>query len=141
MDLFRRILDTPFPALGWEQQLLVVTAILSCVAAAICAAVLVARSTRRLRLHERRPVGRPVWISWRDGVGLRESDDGFCQDLSNSGAALDLPFPLKVRTKLNVRMSEARLSGAGVVRRCTRVGPRYVVGVKFDSLKRGLADP
>ncbi|MFB3777933.1 MAG: PilZ domain-containing protein [Bryobacteraceae bacterium] len=141
MELFRRILDTPFPALGWEQQLFAAMAILSCAAIAGYALVVVARSARKQRLYERRAVGRPVWISWRDAVGLRESDDGFCQDLSKGGAALELPFPLKVRTRLNIRMSEAGLSGTGVVCRCTRVGPRYVVGVEFDRLNRALIQP
>ena len=91
-----------------------------------------ARRIRPARLHDRRWVGRPVLISWRDGVGFRQSDDGFRQDLSAGGMALDLPFPLKVHTRLILKMSEAKLSGRGIVRRCTRVGLRYSVGVQFD---------
>ena len=112
--------------------------LLCCVGLAICSVAFAARRIRGARVYERRFVGRTVAISWRDGVGLRQSDDGFCRDISAGGMALDLPFPLKLRTRLNLRMSEAKLSGTGVVRRCTRIGPRYVVGVKFDRLTRAL---
>ena len=130
MSFLSNILDRPFVQLRPEQQLLVAFVLSCCVALAIYAVVLAVRRIRPARLHERRSVGRPVLISWRDAVGLRQSD-GFCQDVSTGGMSLELPFPLKVRTRLKVQMSEANLSRVGVVRRCTCVGPRYVVGVKF----------
>ena len=140
MSFFWEILDKPFTQLRLEQQLLAALVVLCCAALTIYSVAFAARRIRPARIHDRRLVGRPVLISWRDGVGFRESDDGFCQDLSAGGMALDLPFPLKVHTRLNLRMSEAKLSGRGVVRRCTRVGPRYSVGVQFDSLTRALIE-
>jgi hypothetical protein len=140
MDFFRQVLHQPFTELRWENQLLAALVILCCAVLTVCAVVFAVRSMRQPRLHARRPVGRPVFISWRDGVGLRQSDDGFCRDISAGGMALDLPFPLKPRTELNLRMSEAKFSGTGVVRRCTRAGPRYLVGVKFDRLTRALVN-
>ena len=90
-----RILETPFSQLGLEQQLLVVFVLLCCAALAIYAIAFAARTIRPTRLHKRQLVGRPVLISWRDGVGFRESDEGFCQDISVGGMALVLPFPLQ----------------------------------------------
>jgi hypothetical protein len=140
MNSFWQFLDKPFVELPWEQQLLAALAILGCVVLAAWTVAFAVRSLRRSRLHERRHVGRPVLISWQDGVGLRQSDDGFCKDISGGGMALDLPFPLKVHTRLNLRMAEAKLSGTGVVSRCRRIGPRYVVGVEFDRPTRALVN-
>ena len=134
---FLDMLPTPW---RFQQQILEAFVVLCFVALTVWAVAFAARRIRPARIHDRRLVGRPVLISWRDSVGFRESDDGFCQDLSAGGMALDLPFPLKVHTRLNLRMSEAKLSGRGVVRRCTRVGPRYFVGVQFDYLTRALID-
>ncbi len=139
MSFLWKILDRPFVQLRPEQQLLIALVLFCCVALTIYAVVLAVRRIRPARLHERRIVSRPVLISWRDGVGLRQSN-GFCQDVSAGGMSLELPFPLKVRTRLNVQMSEAKLSRLGVVRRCTCNGPRYVVGVKFDRLTRAFVN-
>src|SRR5512147_1693430 len=105
MSFLSNILDRPFVQLRPEQQLLIALVLFCCVALTIYAVVLAVRRIRPARLHERRSVGRPVLISWRDGVGLRQSD-GFCQDVSAGGMSLALPFPLKVRTRLKVQMSE-----------------------------------
>ena len=140
MSFLWKILDRPFVQLRPEQQLLIALVLFCCVALTIYAVVLAVRRIRPARLHERRIVGRPVLISWRDGVGLRQSDEGFCKDVSAGGMSLALPFPLKVRTRLNVQMSESKLSRVGVVRRCTCNGPRYVVGVKFDRLTRAFVN-
>jgi len=138
MNSLWHLLDKPFTQLRLEQQLLTALVILCCVAITIYAVTFAARRIRPARLDERRLVGRPVLISWRDRVGLKQSDEGFCQDVSAGGMAVELPFPLKVGTRLSLRISEAKLSGMGAVRRCTRVGPRFVVGVKFDRLTRAL---
>ena len=141
MNFFWEILDKPFTQLRLEQQLLAALVALCCAALTIYSVAFAARRIRPARLHKRRFVGRPVLISWRDGVGLRQSDEGFCQDVSVGGMALEWPFPLKVGTRLSLQISEARLSGTGVVRRCTPIGPRYVVGVKFDRLTSALVNP
>jgi len=138
MNSLWQLLDKPFTQLRSEQQLLTALVILCCVAITIYAATFGARRIRPARLHERRLVGRPVLISWRERVGPKQSDEGFCQDVSAGGMAAELPFPLKVGTRLSLRMSEAKLSGMGAVRRCTRVGPRFLVGVKSDRLTRAL---
>ena len=138
MSFFREILERPFAQLRLEQQLLATLAALCCIALAVYLAAFAARLFRPVRVHKRRLVGRPVLISWCDGVGFRQSDDGFCQNVSDGGMALEWPFPLKVGTRLSLRISEAKLSGTGVVRRCTRFGPRYLVGVKFDRMTRAL---
>ena len=138
MSVFWEILDKPFTQLRSEQQLLAALVALCCAALTIYSVAFAARRIRPARLHKRSLVGRPVLISWRDGVGFRQSDEGFCQDISVGGMALEWPFPLKVGTRLSLRISEAKLSGTGVVRRCTRIGPRYFVGVKFDRLTRAL---
>jgi len=141
MSFLWQILDKPLAQWRLEQQLLAALVVLCCAALTIYSVAFAARRIRPPRLHERRLAGHPVLISWRDGVGLRQSDDGLCQDLSAGGMALALPFPLKVSTRLSLRVSEAKLSAAGVVRRCDHIGPRYIVGVQFDRLSRALNNP
>lgn len=85
------------------------------------------------RRERRRYVGRPVLVCWRDREVPRQSDDGFCEDLSSGGMGLDLPFPLAIGTRVNLRMSEAKLSRSGVVRRCARAQRGFAVGVQFDN--------
>jgi hypothetical protein len=138
MNTLWQLLDKPFAQLRLEQQLLAALVALCCVALTIGSVALAARRIRPTRLQERRFVGRPVLISWQEGVGLRQSDEGFCRDVSAGGMAVELPFPLKARTCLFLRVSESKLSGLGVVRRCTRIGPRYLVGIKFDPHTRSL---
>jgi len=137
MSTLWQILDKPFAQLRLEQQLLAALVAFCCVALAISSVAFAVRRIRGSRFHERRYVGRPVLISWRDGGALRQFDEGFCQDMSAGGMALELPFPLKVRTRLSLRMSATNLSGTGVVRHCTSSGPLYVVGVRFDRLAQG----
>jgi len=138
MDSFWEVLYRPLAQLRWEQQLVVALVVLCCIALVAWSVAFAVRSTRPRRLHERRLIGRPVMLYWRDSVGLKQSDDGLCQDLSTGGMALKLPFPLKMGTRLNFRLSEANLSGSGVVYRCTRIASRYAVGVKFDPLMRPI---
>ena len=138
MSVLWQILETPFGQWRLEQQLLAALALICCAALTTYSVVFARDEFDPTDFTRDSLVGRPVLISWRDGVGLRQSDDGFCQDISVGGVALELPFPLSVRTRLNLRISEAKLSGMGVVRRCTRVGPRYVVGVQFDRLTRAF---
>jgi hypothetical protein len=141
MEYFKQMMErlsiSSFP----EHQSAVILVTLCLVSAAILSVAFAARRLRRSRVHERRFVGRPVAISWRDGVGTLTSDDGFCRDLSAGGMALDLPFRLRSRTRLKIRLSEMKFSGTGMVRRCVRSGPRYTVGVEFDRLTRLLAKP
>jgi hypothetical protein len=141
MNSVWQILDKPFTQLELEQQILAALVVLCSVALTIYAVVFAARRIRPARVQERCLVGRPVLISWQDGVGLRQSEDGVCRDVSAGGMALDLPFPLKARTRLNLQVPEAKLAGVGVVRRCTGSGPRFVVGVEFDRLTRSFITP
>jgi hypothetical protein len=132
MSALWHTLGRSFAELRLEQPLLVALVLLCGVTLTVFAVGFAARRIRPPRLHDRSIVGRPVLISWRDGVGPRKSDDGFCQDLSVGGASLLLPFPLDVRTRVNLQMSEVKLSHEGVVRRCGRIGRQYLVGVQFD---------
>ena len=90
------IFKTPFAQWPLEQKLLAALVLLCCAALIISSMAFAARRLRPARHYERRPVGRPVLISWRDGVGPQKSDEGICQDVSFGGTALLLPFPLKV---------------------------------------------
>jgi hypothetical protein len=107
-------------------------AALCCAAAAVGFAIFVARRLRPRRLAARKFVGRPILVVWRSSQELRQSDEGFCRDISPGGIGLDWPHPLKVGTRVSLRMSEGRLAGTGVVKRCNRSGERYDIGVQFD---------
>jgi hypothetical protein len=138
MSLVWQMLDKLLAWMQGETPLQLALLFFCCTTLVVGSIALAARRLRPTRLEERRVVGRPVLISWRDCVGLRQSDDGLCQNISAGGMGLDLPFPLKVGTHLKLRMSEAQLSCSGVVKRCTRMGPRYVVGVQYDASPSGL---
>ncbi len=135
---YREILYRSLVQLRWDQQLVVALVALCCIVLVAWSVTFALRAIRPQRREERHLVGRPIMLSWRDGVGFRQSDHGFCQDISTGGMALDLPFPLRVRTRLNFRLAEGKLSGSGAVYRCTRNYSRYAVGVKFDSLTRPI---
>lgn len=138
MSLVWQMLDKLLAWMQGEAPLQVALLITGCAALVVGSIAVAARRLRPTRLDQRRFVGRPVLISWRDRVGLRQSDDGFCQDISAGGMGLDLPFPLRVGTRLKLRISEAQLSYSGIVKRCTRTGPRYLVGVQCDAPPSGL---
>jgi hypothetical protein len=116
--------------------LLIALAVSLCMALAVWYLARVERRTRRIRLHSRRAVGRPILITWNDDTGDRRSEEGFCQNVSTGGIGLALPCPLKPHTRLEFQLSEPRLSGTGLVCRCTRVAERYLVGVRFDPWMR-----
>jgi len=136
MNHFWERFSGPFLELRLDQQFVIVLVTICCIALVAWSVRCAARSIRPKRVSTRRFIGRPVLVSWRDGVGFRESDDGCCRDISTGGMALELPFPLKVRTRLNFRVSEENLSGSGVVCRCKPTGSQYAVGVRFDPLMR-----
>ncbi|MDZ4799114.1 MAG: PilZ domain-containing protein [Bryobacteraceae bacterium] len=52
-------------------------------------------------------------------------------DISTTGMQIELPTQIPVNAAVNVRCDELRISGRGMVRHCTRKGPRFRVGVEF----------
>ncbi len=132
MNLIPQVLDRLVDAFTAEPLLQLAVA-LSCSAIVVVGSILfVAKRLRPHRRQQREFVGRPVLVRWVERAGPRQSDDGFCEDLSTEGIGMDLPFRLRVGSRVDVRMSEANLSRSGIVRRCTRHGERYAVGVAFD---------
>ena len=138
MNQFWEMLTRPFLELRLDQQFVIVLVAICCITLVAWSVRFAARSTRPKRLSTRRFIGRPVMVSWRDRVGFKESHEGFCQDISTGGMALELPIPIRLRTRLNFRVSEENLSGSGVVCRCKPTGSLYRVGVRFDPLMRSV---
>ncbi len=52
-------------------------------------------------------------------------------DVSTCGMQIELPTQVPVNAAITVRCDELKISSRGTVRHCTRLGPRFRVGVEF----------
>ena len=108
--LFTQILNMPFAQFWLAHPFLAALAVFCCVFLfTTWSAVSAMRRVRPARSQESRLAGRPPS---QDDVVLVQPNDGVCQDVSAGGMVLELPFPLKVRTRLDLPVSEAKLPGA-----------------------------
>ena len=115
MTFFKQILNVPFAQFWLEHPFLAALAVFCCVfLLSAGSAILLARRPRPARIHEVHLLDPPPS---QDDVILVQPDDEVSQNVTTGGMALELPFPLKVRTRLHLRGSEAKLSGASFVRR------------------------
>lgn len=92
--------------------------------------------SRELRQHHRfRVDSGTLLVSWLDLSGSMKSARTRALNISACGIAFELPeaaLPLLVR----FQSDRLRVRGAGAVRHCRKVGPKYVVGLEFtDNLR------
>src|SRR5689334_9087610 len=84
-----------------------------------------------LRLYRRYAVdGSQLQVSWLDKNGAMRVTSARAVNVCEDGIAFELPdaaMPLMVR----FQSDQFDVKGAGVVRHCSRVGRKYVIGVKF----------
>ncbi len=108
MAFFTQILNVPFAQLWLKHPFLAALAVFGCVFLLTAASALFA--ARRLAPIHEEPPDRPPSS---DEVVLVQGA-GSCQHVA---AGDMLQFPLKVRTRLNLGVTEAKLSGASFVMR------------------------
>ncbi|MCC7175191.1 MAG: PilZ domain-containing protein [Bryobacterales bacterium] len=138
MDAFRQTLDTLSAQVRVEPWIPAAVAAACCAALVVWLAILAAPRLRPARRWQRRVVGSPVRIAWQEPAGPKESQAGYLRDISAGGIGVVLPFRLPRSTRLRFTVHGGKLSGSGVVRRCMRIGPRYLIGVRYDPLTHSL---
>jgi hypothetical protein len=87
-------------------------------------------------MQERRNEGRMlcadmVEVSWKDQAGRKKSATGLLEDISPSGACLQLEMP--VRLGIAIRWGTADHEFSGIVRYCVYREIGYFVGVEFPA--------
>ena len=96
-------------------------------------------SRHDLRRENRRSCTQPVGIMWHDSAG----DDKFMQapvrDISESGAGLQIPEPVPVRSFVTLNAERLGIHGQASVRYCSRQGIKYRIGVQFTGGTRWKA--
>jgi len=75
-----------------------------------------------------------VQIEWKDRAGKTRSLTALLEDISRSGACLQLDSPIPVKTLLHVRHGRKTLDGT--VNYCTHKAIGYFVGVTFAEKQR-----
>jgi len=82
------------------------------------------------RLESRMMCADMIDVRWRDRRGTEHDTTAILEDISSSGACLQLeePLPMGVR----VRWEEPRQSVQGYVRYCVYREIGYFVGIEFD---------
>jgi Tfp pilus assembly protein PilV len=93
----------------------------------------------RSRPEQRYSVDFQVFLTWqRNGVMQRVV--GRCVDLSPSGAGLETRDKLETRSTVLVHSEQFGRMGLASIRRCTREGMKYNVGLEF-STAFGMSSP
>jgi hypothetical protein len=86
---------------------------------------------RKYRADTRKPSTGQVELSWEIGAGYSRTANGTVQDISMEGMGMLVPLPFEVGAELQIK-SDGRKRTA-TVRRCSRSGSQYLLGVKFDN--------
>jgi hypothetical protein len=97
-------------------------------------------SKDKLRRHERRKFEGVVRVLWNDANGLPKSVTARCLDVSAEGLRLETDMPVPPRTGISLLSARYGALGTGSVRRCTRHGLKYSLGVEFTT-PLSLASP
>ena len=88
---------------------------------------------RKLRCANRVPAEFVMLVRWTDDSGLRRFAESRGVDLSRSGARILLREPISPGTPIQVEAHQFNVSGAGLVRYCTRRGNLYSIGIQFGT--------
>jgi hypothetical protein len=83
------------------------------------------------RRHRRIPSAGPIRISWDDPSGPRYAM-GKCIELSESGARVEVPVNIPVRTSVTLNAERIKLAGSASVRHVTRHGAKYILGPELS---------
>lgn len=88
-------------------------------------------SRHDLRRENRQNCNAPVGIMWRDAAGDEKFMIAPMQDISKSGAGLEIVEPLPVRSFVTLRAGKLGLHGRASVRYCSSHGLKFRIGVEF----------
>jgi len=75
-----------------------------------------------------------VQIEWRDQAGKTQNTTALLEDISRSGACLQLDFPVPVKALISMRHGRKMLEGS--VSYCAYHDIGYFVGVTFTAKQR-----
>jgi hypothetical protein len=126
------------PGLGGPTLFVVLCAI-GFICLLVCAIFYRAHRARKRRLDPRQQLVSEVQVSWRDATAERNLDSVRCHDFSAGGIGLELPEPIRIDTRVTVRVPSMDFKGIGSVRHCIRIESGYLVGIRFSRLTRVLA--
>ena len=91
---------------------------------------------RDLRRHSRVSNTAPIQASWLDDVGEMRMGMARVVNISESGAALDMPEPPRQGSRVRIQSDRLGINGFGSVQHAREVAGRWVVGVEFlDGLR------
>jgi hypothetical protein len=86
---------------------------------------------RRLRRHDRVEEKVAVQVMWKDRYGHDRLLSGHTVDVSQDGLRVELKERIDEGVFVNFRADGLKLHGTASVRRCTRQGAKYVIGLQF----------
>lgn len=90
---------------------------------------------KRERRRERRyPLDCRATLRWEDSGAQSRFLQAKALDVSESGVRIETSDPIEVGTYLYIWIEHCDTSGNAVVRRCSRHGDRYVLGMEFSSV-------
>jgi hypothetical protein len=91
------------------------------------------RALTNLRKYPRYQLVAPIQVSWKDARGVDRNHEGYCLEASVGGLKMELSDAVPTYTSVTLRIPEPQFNGFAVVRHCTVVGPRYLLGVALQS--------
>jgi hypothetical protein len=83
------------------------------------------------RRHRRIPYVGPIRVSWDEPSGPRYAM-GKCIELSESGARVEVPMNLPVRTSIRLNAERIKLTGSASVRHVSRHGAKYILSLELS---------
>lgn len=86
---------------------------------------------RRLRRHDRVAERVAVQVTWKDRNGNDQFLNGHTVDVAEEGIRIELKERIDEGTFVNFRAAALKLHGTASVRRCTRQGNKYMIGLQF----------
>ncbi len=89
---------------------------------------------RERRRERRHPLDCRATLRWEDNGAQSRFLQAKALDVSESGVRIETSDPIEVGTYLYIWIEHCDTSGNAVVRRCTRHGDRYVLGMEFSSV-------
>jgi hypothetical protein len=84
---------------------------------------------REKRAQRRLLCAHLVTVEWENSVGRPRKSAALLEDISGSGAALQLQTRIEEGVEIRISAGDTRM--AGIVRRCTYVWNAYCLGVEF----------
>ncbi len=134
MKSLMEILEVSFWDLSLDQQVVVITLFIGCIAAVCWASIFAARRLRERRRNSRQKLNNTVELAWQDGEGVQRTVVAQCVDRSSRGFRAELPCVLEAQTCVGFRIHGLNAAGTAVVRYCAPIGSGYAIGLEVDGV-------